>query len=363
MVGRAPDRVTLADVARAAGVTKGTVSKVLNDRSDVAADTRERVRAAVAELGYRPPASRWEPSRTRTLAAVIDVLDSPYIINVLQGVLAAATEAHTNLLVRLAPDRAVRATRAAARAWVAEQQQAGVVGIIGVTLGEPAAILTAARAAGMPFVMVDPVDLDDPSVVSVGSTNWAGGRSATEHLIALGHRRIGWLGGPRTSAAARERFHGYRAALDSAGIELDADLVRSILFSVAAGHTGARELLSLPEPPTAVVAGDDEIAVGVLQAARELGVVVPTGLSVVGFDDTPQALWTSPPLTSVHQPLTGLGRMAVDTVLTMAAGREPASRHVQLATTLVIRESTAAPPGPVPTDPTSQVAGGVDLPG
>ncbi|MCC2309516.1 LacI family DNA-binding transcriptional regulator [Cellulomonas chengniuliangii] len=344
MAGRAArERVTLADVAEAAGVTKGTVSKVLNGRSDVAADTRARVLATATELGYRPTTSQWEPPRTRTLAAVIDVLDSPYISNVLQGILDAATASHTNLLVRLAPDRAVRATRAAARAWVAEQQEAGVVGIIGLTLGEPTAVLRAATEVGVPFVMVDPVDLDDPTVVSIGSTNWAGGRTATEHLLALGHRRIGWIGGPQTSAAARERLHGYRAAMGSAGVEPDPELVRGDWFSVESGLAHGRELLTLPHPPTAIVAGDDEIAVGVLEAARQLGVAVPAQLSVVGFDDTPQAMWTTPRLTSVHQPLAGMGRMAVETVLAMAAGVEPASRHVELATSLTVRDST----GPV----------------
>lgn len=345
MPGRPQQRVTLVDVARAAGVTKGTVSKVLNDRSDVAADTRARVFAAVDELGYRPPTSQWNPPRAATLAAVFDALDSPYITNVLQGVLAAATAADVNLLLRLAPDREVRGTRSVARAWVAEQQAAGVVGVIGLTLGAPNAVLQAAAEARLPFVMVDPVDLDAPDVVSVGSTNWAGGRTATEHLLGLGHRRIAWVGGPETSAAARERFHGYRAALDSAGVDLDPGLVRHGLFSVETGRACGHELLTSAQPPTAVIAGDDEIAVGVLGAARELEVPVPARLSVVGFDDTPQAAWTSPPLTSVHQPLTGMGRMAVETVLTMAAGTEPASRYVQLATSLVVRGSTGPAPG------------------
>ncbi|GEN81404.1 LacI family DNA-binding transcriptional regulator [Actinotalea fermentans] len=344
MAGRSPSRVTLVDVARAAGVTKGTVSKVLNDRSDVAADTRARVLAAVEQLGYRPPRSQWEAPRTRTLAVVFEALDSPYLTNVLQGILAAATAADTNLLVRLPPDRSVRATRAAARGWVAEQQQAGVVGIIGLTLGEPAAVLQAAKDVGMPFVMVDPVDIHDPTVVTIGSTNWAGGRTATEHLLGLGHRRIGWIGGPEASAAARERFHGYTAALDSAGLRLDRTIVRGGLFSVETGVTFGQELLRLPDPPTAVVCGDDEIAVGLLAAAHELAVPVPERLSVVGFDDTPQALWTTPALTSVHQPLTGMGRMAVETVLAMADGGQPASRQVQLVTTLTVRDSTAPAP-------------------
>ncbi|MGW2092228.1 LacI family DNA-binding transcriptional regulator [Promicromonospora sukumoe] len=344
MVGRpAKKRATLADVARHAGVSTGTASKALNGRLDIAGDTRDRVLAAVAALGYRPTTTQWEPPRTRTIAAVFDVLTSPYVANVLDGVLAAATTAQVDLLVRSAPDRATRATKAAARGWVAEQKESGVVGIVGITLAAPNAVLQAAKEARMPFVMIDPVDLKDPRTVSVGSANWAGGRTATEHLLELGHRRIGWIGGPAASAAARERFHGYRAALDSAGISLDQDLVRSDSFSIETGLEHGRALLALPEPPTAILTGDDEIAVGVLAVARELGVPVPERLSVVGFDDTPQATWTSPQLTSVHQPLTGMGRMAVETLLAMADGVQPASRHVQLATSLTVRDSTAPP--------------------
>lgn len=346
MVGRpSTGRPTLADVAREAGVSPGTASKALNGRLDIAEDTRKRVLEAVAVLGYRPTTTQWEPPRTRTIAAVTDVVTSPYVSNVLQGLLAAATGARTDVLVRLAPDRAVRATKAAARAWVAEQKESGVVGIVGITLAEPNAVLQAAKEVYVPFVMIDPVSLDDPRTVSVGSANWAGARTATEHLLDLGHRRIAWIGGPTASAAARERFHGYRAALDSAGISLDRALVRSDPFSIETGLVHGRELLSLSEPPTAVVTGDDEIAVGVLAAARELRVSVPEQLSVVGFDDTPQASWTTPQLTSVHQPLAGMGQMAVETVLAMADGIQPASRHIQLATSLTVRDSTAPPPG------------------
>ena len=345
MAGRpAQERVTIEDVARRAGVSKATVSKAVNGRSDIARDTRRRVFEAIEELGYRPTTGRWETPRIRSLVAVLDVLESPYMVNVLQGVLAAATGFHTNLIVRLAPDRAVRVTRAAARSWVAEQKEAGVVGIIGVTLAQPDAVLRAAEEHELPFVMVDPVDTQDSRIVSIGSTNWAGGRSATEHLLELGHRRIAWIGGPTGSEAARERFHGYRAALDSAGVDLDQALVRRDWFAVETGLTHGRELLALPLPPTAVVAGNDEIAVGVLAAARELGIPAPGQLSVVGFDDTPQATWVSPRLTSVHQPLIGMGRMAVETLLAMADGVQPASRHLQLATTLTVRDSTAPAP-------------------
>ncbi len=345
MTGRASRRATLSDVATAAGVSKATASKALNGRDDVAAATRERVLAAVAELGYRPTTLPGPGATARgALAVVFDIPASPYILNVLQGVLASATGAHLDLLTRLAPDLADRTPGGAARAWVADQRAAGAIGIVGLTLSEPDALLDAAAAADLPFVMVDPIDTRHHRMVSVGSSNWSGARAATTHLIGLGHRRIAWIGGPATSGAARDRFYGYRAALDSAGIALDEALVRADHFEVAAGARHARDLLTLPAPPTAIIGADDEIAVGALATAHELGVRVPEELSILGFDDTPQAAWTTPPLTSVHQHLDGMGRIAVQTVLAMAAGTRPASRHLELATTLTVRATT----GPAP---------------
>jgi LacI family transcriptional regulator len=337
-------RATLADVAATAGVSKATVSKALNGRDDVAPETRERVLEAVTALNYRSTTSHVPVAGRQALAVVFDIPASPYILNVLQGVLASATERHLDLLTRLAPDRSARTQRATAREWVAAQRSSGVVGIVGLTLSEPGALLDAAADAGLPFVMVDPVDTLHRQMVSVGSSNWAGARAAADHLIGLGHRRIAWIGGPESSVAARDRFYGYQAALDAAGIEIDPSLVRADKFAVGAGARRARELLEMPEPPTAIMAADDEIAVGVLASAHELGVRVPDELSVTGFDDTPQAAWTTPPLTTVHQHLDGMGRMAVQTLVAMAAGQRPPSRHVELATSLTVRSTTSAAP-------------------
>lgn len=341
------ERATLADVARLAGVSPTTASKVLNGRSDVGAKTRELVLGVMAEIGYRPTAARHEQPRGRTLITMLDFVESRYAGTVLQGILVSATSARAELLLRLPPEAPVGTNRAAARAWVEEQKASGVVGIVALAVAVPDAVLVAAEDLDVPVVTIDPIDPIDTTesrVVSIGSTNWAGGRSAAEHVIKLGHRRIAWIGGPPGSAPSVERFHGYQAALDSAGITPDRTLIRHGAFSVEAGLRNGRDVLSLGDPPTAVVAGNDEIAVGVLAAAKELDIAVPGELSVTGFDDTPQTEWTTPRLTSVRQPLLGMGRMAVETVLGMADGVQPASRHLQLATTLNVRDST----GPVP---------------
>lgn len=333
------DRATLADVARLAGVSPATASKVLNGRTDVAAQTRDRVLGVIADVDYRPTTVREQPTR-KALVTVLDFVESRYAGTVLQGILKAASTAHVALLLRLPPDESVATSRAAARAWVAEQQASGAVGLIELAVSVPDLVLLAAEELGLPVVTIDPIDTTDSRVVSIGSTNWAGGRSATEHLVKLGHRQIAWIGGPPGSAPSAERFHGYQAALGSAGITADPALIRHDAFSVEAGRQYGRDVLAHGRPPTAIVAGNDEIAVGVMIAAKELHVTVPDDLSVTGFDDTSQTEWTTPRLTSVRQPLAGMGRMAVETVIGMAGGIQPASQHLELATTLSVRDST-----------------------
>ncbi|MDQ7808599.1 substrate-binding domain-containing protein [Amycolatopsis sp. A133] len=334
------ERATLADVARLAGVSPATASKVLNGRSDVGASTRELVLGAINELGYKPTTARRDLQRERTLVTVLDIVESRYAGTVLQGILVAANAAHAELLLRLPPADWTGTSRTAARAWVAELQAAGVAGVVALAVAVPGSVLLAAEEAKLPVVTIDPINTTGSRVVSIGSTNWAGGRSATEHVIGLGHRRVGWIGGPLGSAPSAERFHGYQAALHAADLTLERALIRHDAFAVEAGLRHGRDLLALGERPTAIVAGNDEIAVGVLAAARELRITVPAQLSVTGFDDTPQAQWTTPRLTSVGQPLAGMGRMAVETVLAMAGGGRPASRHLELATTLNVRDST-----------------------
>ncbi|MEU7891109.1 LacI family DNA-binding transcriptional regulator [Microbispora bryophytorum] len=347
------ERATLADVARLAGVSPTTASKVLNGRGDVGPKTRELVLGVMAEIGYRPTTARHERTRDRALVTLLDFVESRYAGTVLQGILMAATSARAELLLRLPPGEPISTNRTAARAWMEEQKASGVAGVIALAVAVPDAVLHAAEDLEVPTVTIDPIDTTESRVVSIGATNWAGGRSAAEHVIRLGHRRIAWIGGPLGSAPSVERFHGYQAALDSAGLTPDRALIRHEAFSVEAGLRHGRDILSLDERPTAVVAGNDEIAVGVLAAAKELHIAVPGELSVTGFDDTPQTEWTTPRLTSVRQPLVGMGRMAVETVLGMADGVQPASRHLQLATTLSVRDSTGPAPRPDSPGPSS----------
>jgi LacI family transcriptional regulator len=177
----------------------------------------------------------------------------------------------------------------------------------------------------------------------VGSTNFAGGLTATQHLLSLGHRCIAYLGGPATAACNQARRHGFRAAMESMGASVPAEYVRTGSYRFADGLTGGAALLDLPHPPTAVFAGSDETAAGVIEAARARALRIPEDLSVVGFDDTQVARYASPPLTTVRQPLREMGGVALRTALRLAAGEKLESHHVELATELVVRHSTAPP--------------------
>jgi LacI family transcriptional regulator len=334
-------RTTLREVAQLAGVSQATASKVLNGRGDVAPHTRERVLEVMKAQRYARTGSRTAHETTPPLVAVFASLTSQYASLILQGIVSAAAERSTDVVVRLEPTGFHRLGDRATRAWMDSIPDAA--GIIAVTSVMARSLLDGAARRKIPLVSIDPVDSFDESIVSIGSTDWAGARSVTEHLLALGHRHIAWIGGPTGSAPTIERFHGYTTALAVAGVPEDPALQRNGPYTFESGAALAGELLDSGVEVTAVVCGSDAIAFGAMSAARGRGLGVPAELSVAGFDDVPQAEWVSPKLTSVRAPLDGIGRMAVETVTGLAAGREPLSHHIQLSTNLVIRESTAPP--------------------
>ena len=199
------------------------------------------------------------------------------------------------------------------------------------------------RTRNIPFVIVDPTGEPLHDTPSVGATNWNGGLAATRHLIGLGHRRIAVVGGPADILCSRARVDGFRAAMDAAGVAVDPTLVSHGRFSVEEGIERGRDLLSRPDPPTAIVTGNDLQALGIYQVARELRRHIPEDLSVVGFDDLPVARWVGPPLTTVRQPLIEMAETAAELVLALAAGEAPTRSRVELSTELIVRESTAPP--------------------
>jgi LacI family transcriptional regulator len=349
--GRRPEsvprtkRATLAAVSAEAGVSLATVSKVLNGRADVAPATRARVEQLLREHRYVPPAGRRTAPAGRTLELVFDDLLSTYSCELLRGVVSAADESGIGVVVGRTPDGGSDASPSGS-GWGRRLAAEGRSGVIVVTSELTEAQIAGLERARIPLVVIDPVNLPRADVASVGSTNWSGGLAATEHLISLGHRRIAYAGGGIGAACDQARLHGYLAALRNAGLAPDPELVTHGQFDFRTGRAAGAHLLALAEPPTAVFAACDQIAFGLMEAARESGLAVPRDLSVIGFDDTFAAEWSTPQLTTIRQPLQEMGRVAVRTLAQLGAGDALDSHHVELATHLVLRASTAPPSAP-----------------
>jgi LacI family transcriptional regulator len=236
---------------------------------------------------------------------------------------------------------AVRHGNARPASWTSTLASHDTDGVILVTSELTEDQLGQLRVADIPLVVLDPANPPPPDLPSVGATNWAGGLAATEHLLGLGHRRIGAIAGPGDYLCSRARIDGYRSALERAGLPFDPALIRHGDFHHEGGFARGAELLSLPDRPTAIFAGSDQQAFGVYEAARQRGLRIPQDLSVVGFDDLPVARWASPPLTSVRQPLAEMGRTAAQMLGDLIEDVPLRSNRVELATELIIRESAA----------------------
>jgi LacI family transcriptional regulator len=336
-------RTTLATVAAAAGVSVATVSKVLNGRPDVAPSTRSRVQEMLRahDYGSRLRSTERHPTVELTFRGKIGAYSS----EIVQGVAATAAELGVAVTIGVKPVDQRPSARGEATTWARNLAVNGRSAVIAVTdeLGHDE-ILALARLR-LPLVVIDPMNIPSRDMISVGSTNFRGGQAAARHLVDLGHRRIAYLGGRAAAECSQARLAGFRSALEAAGASLADELVQSMDdFHYEDGLAGAPRLLALPDRPTAIFAASDELARGAIEAARSVGMSVPQDLSVVGFDDTEIARIASPPLTTVRQPLQEMGAVALRTVLRLVAGEKIDANHVELATELVVRASTAAAP-------------------
>ena len=331
-----PGRVTIAEIARSCGVSPATVSKVLNGRPDVAPATRARVQELIVGRGYQRRSAG--PPTVPLVDVVFEEFESPWAVEIVRGAVAAAQRQGLTVALTSLSEGDER------RVWFDLITARGTRGIILLLSQLTARQRAELRARRVPFVVVDPRGEPDPEISSVGVTNWAGGREATKHLLDLGHRRIAVITGPPELLSARARLDGYRAALEVAGVTPGDDWCRRGDFHVEGGYREARELLRLDPRPTAIFAGNDLQALGVLKAAREAGLQVPGDLSLVGFDDLPLGRWSTPALTTVSQPLIEMARLAVQIVLESGSDDALPVRRVELATHLVVRESTSPPP-------------------
>src|SRR6266540_6944805 len=223
------------------------------------------------------------------------------------------------------------------RQWLQNLRARATDGVIFVTSDLTPPLHAELRRLNIPMVVVDPAGVLAIDVPTVGATNWAGGLAATEHLLSLGHQRIGFIAGPPRLLCSRARLDGHRAALEAAGIVPDPDLVQPGNFYHESGFQAGCALLDLPDPPTAIFAASDQMAFGVYEAVRQRGLRIPSDLSVVGFDDLPEARWASPPLTTIRQPLAEMGTLAARMLLRLSRGEETESPRVELATDLIVR--------------------------
>jgi LacI family transcriptional regulator len=333
-------KVNLGDVAALAGVSAPTVSKVINGRDDVADATRDRVKDALAKLGYESPAQRRSKSAGPALVdLVFHGLHSSYSLQVIAGIVECAAEEGVEIV--LSGVNPAKFSTIDHEQWAQRLAESGRQGLIFVTSVVTAEQLESFRHRNIPVVVIDPLSPPGPGYVSIGATNWAGGKAATEHLIALGHRKIAFLGGPEAVECSVARLHGYLAALRAGNLPANPDYVLPGRFNRESGVSGARRLLALDDPPTAIFAANDVIALGILDEARQHGIRVPEQLSLVGFDGTDLTEQSVPRLTSVAQPLQEMGWAALRTVLRLAKGETLESNHVELSTKLVVRDSTA----------------------
>ncbi|MEV0346307.1 LacI family DNA-binding transcriptional regulator [Nonomuraea sp. NPDC050680] len=329
-------RVTIALIAEEAGVSIPTVSKVINGRPEVAPETRHRIERLLHEHGYQRRTSQ-DDTPSGLVDLVFAEIESPWAMEIVRGAESAARDAGASVVMSVLHTHA-----GPGRDWLDRLASRRTDGVVVVASKLSTGVQAQLSARSLPFVVVDPEGEPAPGVVSVGATNWHGGLAATRHLLELGHRRVGVISGPGDMLCSQARIDGYRAALETAGVEVDPTLIRRGTFLVESGHDQGHALLSLPDPPTAIFAGSDLMAFGVFEAARQRGLRVPEDLSVVGFDDLPLSKSAWPPLTTVRQPLQEMAALATRTVLAMKRGEAPESRRVELATDLIVRESTAA---------------------
>ncbi|GGL92608.1 LacI family transcriptional regulator [Streptomyces fumigatiscleroticus] len=326
--------MTLAAVAETAGVSLATVSKVLNGRSGVSDATRARIEELLDSHGYRRRDRGG--SRPPLIELVFHELDSAWAMELIRGVQDVAERSGATVVLTESGTR-----HAPSPDWVEGVLRRRPLGVVLVFSTLPGDVKKQLWSRAIPFVIIDPAGDPDPDVPSVGSANWSGGLAATRHLIEQRHERIAVITGPEDMLCSLARLDGYRSAMAMAGLEIDPRLVRFGDFHVQGGFEHAKELLDLPDRPTAVFAGSDLQALGVLEAARMRGLSVPGELSVVGYDDLPLAQWSSPPLTTVRQPLRHMAEEAARMLLRPAADGAQRGRRIELATELIVRQTTA----------------------
>jgi LacI family transcriptional regulator len=318
-------------IAEQVGVSVATVSRVMNGRPDVSAKTRELVLQAVRDQGLRTGHSL----KTGFVGVTVPIVQYEYYALILAGIAEALYERNLRLALCLTRYEHLR-ERSLVELLVHDASDGGVL----ITPTESPDELRSLQEQGYPFVVVDPREELPAGIPTVSAANVSGAMAAGEHLLSLGHRRIGVITGPRDLGSMEDRYAGFCAALASAGILPDPGLVHRGNLDAASGRAAAHALLELRERPTAIFALNDNMAIGAIQAARALDLEVPKDLSVVGFDALEPSRIAN--LTTVRQPLEEMGRLAVQLLSNVLEGQRTDAMRIELATELVVGETTSS---------------------
>ena len=333
--------VTSHDVARKAGVSVMTVSRAMSGEGYVAEKTREKVLAAARELGYTPnlSARMMKGSRTNVIGVLVNDLLSTVINEIVGAVSVSLRKCGMDLIIY----NSIEDLGASGRSGVQQMLRNHCDGLLFVLPRLSEGYIEYLEGSSQPTVLVNYCRTDTTLPV-VGGANYAGGVTAAEYLLGLGHRRIGFIAGSPHTGQSQERERGYKAALKKAGVRSDRALVAQGDFGQRSGFEGAQKLLRLPDPPTAIFAANDDMAIGAINAAHSLGLRVPDDVSVVGFDDIPSASHLHPRLTTLRQPLADISEAAVMELVRRINNAEGQQHRIDFPCELVVRESTAAAP-------------------
>jgi LacI family transcriptional regulator len=326
--------ITIHDVAASAGVSVSTVSRVLNDKDDVASETYERVQQVVSELGYASSlaARGMRSHRTNVIGLIMPDVAAPYSVAVLQGVNRAIAQLDYDLIVY---------TNGDVRKHASASQEAYFVSLLNGSITDGVIVVTPVStnfSTKAPIVAIDPNN-ESPECPAIISTNRDGALQAMNYLTSLGHRRIGFINGRSELVSASRRLQGYRDGLAAADIPLDEYLIEAGDYTTETAVFCAQRLFQLDDRPTAIFAANDQTAMGVYRAAQAGGMRIPEDLSVVGFDNLQESLFLYPPLTTVDQFISEMGTIAVEMIVKLVNGETLQNDLRKISTRLVVRDS------------------------
>jgi LacI family transcriptional regulator len=324
--------VTIQDVAKTAGVSVSTVSRVLNGKVDVASETQDRIRSVIDDLGYTTnlAARSMRSFKKNMVGLIMPDIAYPFAIEVMKGVNRAIAKSEFDLLVYTTGDVRKSGRASHEQKYVSLLSNSITDGVIIV------APVTGAFSTDAPIVSIDPL-MSDPNYPSVHATNYQGATDAMNYLLGLGHTRIGFISGRAELESSNRRLNGYRDAIEKAGLSIDEKLIASGDYTTETGAKCARELLSGDNPPSAIFASNDQAAMGVFQVAQELGLHIPDDLSVIGFDNIMESKYMG--LTTVDQFISEMGFVATQMLIKLINDETLDAQTYKMKTQLVIRNS------------------------